>query len=120
MNKDFKKYDKNCQRKVYIKIDDFNKILSSTGIMFSYRNMALHNKYQAYLETCMKCYTVPVGFDIYEKKYFSEKFSVIAPDNKPVEASICKALGIRSIAFEWAKDSYGRLLNDELEVRYRV
>lgn len=122
MNKEFEKYDKDCQRTIYITVDAFNKLLAQAdaGVTFLHRDEALYGKYEACLDSCEQGYETPLSMEMYEARYFTEKCSSITEDNKPAYASICKALGLRSIACEWAKDSYGRQLNDELEVRYRI
>lgn len=122
MDKLFEKYDKNCQRIIYIKVDEFNKILTNAkaGVSVLHRNVELHNNYQAYLDNCGINYEVPLSIEKYEERYFMAKCSSVTENNKPAYASICKALGLKSVAYEWAKDYYGRQLSDELEVRYTV
>ena len=122
MNNAFEQYDKNCQRIIFIKVDHFNKILSDAkaGVTILHRNMELHNNYQAYLDNCKNSYEVPLSLDMYEERYFMAKCPSVTKDNKPACASICKALGLKSVAYEWAEDYHGKKLNDELEVRYTV
>ena len=122
MNKLFEQYDKQCHRIIYIKVDEFNEILANTkaGVMVLHRNISLHNNYQAYLDNCRIAYEVPLNIEQYEKRYFMAKCSSVTKNNTPAHVSICQALGLKSVAYEWAKDSYGRQLSDELEVRYTI
>lgn len=122
MNKDFAKYDKESQRVVFIKIDTFNEILkkANAGVQVICRDVELHNSYQEYLNNCGNCFDVPIGIKKYEERYFTKKCSVVTERNIPACISICKALGFKSVAYEWAKDYYGRQLDDEIEVKYRV
>ena len=68
----------------------------------------------------MNSYEVPVSKSIFEEKYFKAKCSVETAVNTPGCVLVCNALGLRSVSYEWAKDYYGRQLNDEIELKYHI
>lgn len=124
MNKDFKKYDKNARRTVYIEIEILNKILQDANakIVFIARDTELSNCYQAYLENVKKEIAPPLPLHIYESKYFNAKCSVenYNEDETPACIKICEVLGIKTVSYEWSKDWCGRQMSDEIKLTYTV
>lgn len=122
MIKEFKKYDKEAQRTVYIKTETFNKILAeaNAAVRVIPRDVEIHNQYQAYLHNCKATGEKPLSKFEYSKTYVFCSCSFETYENAPSGIIISKALGIKSVKVKYAKDYYGRMTDDELEVTYRI
>ena len=118
---EFQKYDKYSQRILYIKTETFNALLASINapIRVVPRDVEQHNRYEIYRQDCEssgktplceldynKYSPCPCGFEIYE--------------NATAESLISKALGVKAVKVKYAKDWYGRMTDDELEVTYHA
>ena len=122
MVKKFKKYDKEAQRTIRIKTDEFNTLLedANANIRVIPRNIDLRNQYDAYVHNCKMFGEIPLSEFEYDRKYYCAACSFEVNENVPVRLLICKALDVKSIDVRYAKDSYGHFRNDELEVSYRI
>ena len=69
-NKEFEKYDKDCQRTIYITVDASNKLLAQAdaGVTFLHRDEALYGKYEAYLDSCAQGYEAPLSMALFYKE----------------------------------------------------
>ncbi len=118
----FKKYDKEAQRTVYIKTEDFNKILADTNaaVRVVPHDVETHNQYNAYLHNCETTGEKPLSEYEYGKAYEFCSCSFEIYENSPANLLISKALGVKSVNVKYAKDYYGRITDDELEVTYHI
>lgn len=122
MIKEFKKYDKEAQRTVYIKTEKFNELLESVNapVKVIPRVIDLENRYEAYLHNCSISGKEPMSESEYDREIPHSLCSFEVQENAPAELLISKALDMKAIKVEYAKDSYGRVTDDELEIRYHI
>ena len=122
MFNEFKKYDKESQRTIYIKTETYNKILANANasVRVVSRDVELHNQYNAYCRNCEIDNETPLCEYDYEKKYFMCSCSFETYENAPATLLMSKALDVMAISVKYAKDYYGRQTDDELEVRYHI
>ena len=120
---EFKKYDKQSLRTVYIKTEIFNKMLANANASIKVipRDVELQEYYEAYLKDCKILNKPPLSKANYEKEYFFISCSFKTyEENVPSEILLEKALDVHSIRVEYAKDSYGKNIDDELKITYRI
>lgn len=122
MIKEFQKYDKSAQRTVYMKTADFNNILekANAAVRVIPRNTELKNSYDAYVHSCHVSCESPLPIYEYGEKYFMASCSFQTFTNVPSEILLSKALGVKSVCVEYAKDMEGHQTDDELEITYRL
>ncbi len=122
MIKEFEKYDKEAQRTVYIKTETFNKILTeaNAAVRVIPRDVDVHNRYVAYEQYCEAAGEKPMSEFEYDRAYLGYSCSFETYENAPSELLISKALGIKAVDVKYAKDYYGRMTDDELEVTYHI
>jgi hypothetical protein len=118
----FKKYDKKAQRTVCIETETFNKILAeaNAAVRVIPRDVEMRNRYVAYEQNCKETGEVPMSEFEYSKTYPYDSCCFEVYENAPAKILISKALGVQSVSLEYAKDYYGRMTNDELEVTYHI
>ncbi len=122
MINEFKKYDKESQRTVYIKTESFNRIMenANAAVRVIPRDVEVHNQYNAYLQTCEATGEEPLDVFEYGKTHASYSCSFETYENAPSNMLISKALGVEAVKVRYAKDHYGRITDDELEVTYHI
>ena len=115
-----KAYDKTAAHIIRIKTEDYNRILSELGgaLRVVPRDEALDEDYQIYLQSAK--IRPPVPKEIYEERYFIGGCVFENKDGPPAEIQMEKLLGVKSLFVSYAKDRFGYMTNDTLEIRYKV
>lgn len=122
MAEQFKVLDKNATHTIQITTKEFNQLISELGgsPRVIPRDEALEEEYQTYL--CSSGDKPPVSKDVYEERYFycACVFDNPDPENRPAEMVMGDLLGVKSLSVCYAKDYWGRNMNDTLELRYNA
>ncbi len=122
MIKEFKKYDKEAKRTVYIKTETFNRILEETNaaVRVVPRDVDVRNQYNAYLYNCESNGEKPMSIFEYSRNFAFCSCSFEQCENASAEKLISEALGVKEVNVKYAKDYYGTITDDELEVTYHI
>ncbi len=122
MNKAFKEYDKEARRILYIKTENFNKMLAdaNAAVRVVPHDVEIRNQYNAYLHDCEVYDEEPLSEYEYGKAYGYCRCSFETRENADAGLLMAKALGVKTISVKYAEDYFGRMTDDELELYYKA
>ncbi len=122
MIKEFRKYDRESQRTAYIKTEKFNALLAGAGaaVRVIPYEAELRSQYGAYLQNCEAAGKEPLTEHEYGREYAHFACSFEVCENAPAGLLISRALDVKAVKVKYAEDWYGRVMDDVLEVSYRM